>query len=402
MPAHLLRASRLFTPDEEILDGALLIEDQKIIRIGPREAMRLPAKAMETNLGDRILAPGFVDIHVHGAGGHDVMEATPEALCTIARALACHGTTSFLTTTVTASPHETDHSLAGMARYIESDVNRQPGRAQIAGIHLEGPFINVARRGVHPLEHITEPSLPRYHAMLTASAGHAKIITLAPELPGASALIRQAIADGLIVSLGHTDATYAVAAAAIEQGARHATHVFNAMRPFHQREAGVLGALLTDSRVTAELIADGLHVDLAAIRLSLAAKGAANIVLVSDGTAATGMPDGAYRLGNFNITVTGGVCRDSEGRLAGSTLTLDRAVSKIVEAGASQPGRSVTLAQAWAMASSQPAARLGLSSKGSLAAGGDADIVVLAPSLDPTVPACFTVDRVMARGAWVE
>jgi N-acetylglucosamine-6-phosphate deacetylase len=390
MPAHLLRASRLLIPQEEILDGALLIEDQKIVRVGPREALRLPTDTVETDLGERILVPGFVDIHVHGAGGHDVMEATPEALGAIARALAQHGTTAFLATTVTASPEETDRSLAGIARYIASPANHQPGRAEIAGIHLEGPFISAVRRGVHPLEHIAEPSLPRLRAMLAAAGGHAKIITLAPELPGAPALIRQAIADGLIVSLGHTDATYGQAQAAIGEGARHATHVFNAMRPFHQRETGVLGAVLTDWRVTTELIADGFHVDLAAIRLLLAAKGAANIVLVSDGTAATGMSDGIYRLGSFNITVTNGLCRDSAGRLAGSTLTLERAVSKIMEAG-------VTLPQAMAMASSQPAARLGLWSKGILAPGADADIVILAGS-----PGSLTIDRAMARGTWIE
>jgi N-acetylglucosamine-6-phosphate deacetylase len=390
MPAHLLRAARLLTPHEEILDGAVLIEDQKIIRVGSREAMHRPAGAVETDLGDRILAPGFVDMHVHGAGGRDVMEATPEALGAIAQALAQHGTTNFLATTVTASAEQTERSLAGIARYIESAANHQPGRAEIAGIHLEGPFIGAARRGVHPLEHIAEPSLPRFRAMLAAADGHAKIITLAPELPGASALIRQAIADGLVVSLGHTDATYAVAAAAIDQGARHATHVFNAMRPFHQRETGVLGAVLTDSRVTAELIADGLHVELAAIRLLLAAKGAGNIVLVSDGTAATGMDDGTYRLGNINIIVTGGLCRDSEGHLAGSTLTLDRTVSKIMDAGVSLP-------QALAMAASQPAARLGLSFKGILGPGADADIIVLITSRDS-----IAIDRVMSRGAWIE
>lgn len=390
MAAHLLRASRLFTPVEEIRDGALLIEDKEIVQVGPREALRLPVGACETDLGEGILAPGFVDIHVHGAGGHDVMEATPEALGAIALALARHGTTTFLATTVTASPEDTERSLAGIARYIESAANHQPSRAEIAGIHLEGPFISAARRGVHPLEHIAEPSLPLYRAMLAAAGGHAKIVTLAPELDGASALISQVIADGLIVSLGHTDATYAQAEAAIEMGARHATHVWNAMRPFHQRETGVLGAVLTDSRVTAELIADGLHVDLPAMRLLLAAKGAGNIVLVSDGTAATGMPDGVYRLGNINITVSDGVCRDSEGHLAGSTLPLDRAVSKIMEAG-------VTLSQALAMASSRPAARLGLSSKGILAPGADADIVMLTPD-----PGTLAVARVMTRGAWIE
>ena len=389
MASQLLRAARLFTPREEIRDGAILIEDEKIAAIGPRESMRVPPGTRETGLGDCILAPGFVDIHVHGAGGHDVMEATPESLAQVAQSLGRRGTTTFFATTVTASQADTERALAGIARYMESGDNRR-GRARLAGIHLEGPFISELHRGVHPVEHIAAPSLARYRALRDAAGGHARIITLAPEVDGARIWSKQAAADGLIVSLGHSDATYAQAEAAIEMGARHATHVFNAMRPFHQRETGILGAVLTDSRVTAELIGDGLHVDDSAIRLLLAAKGTGKIVLVSDGTAATGMPDGAYRLGGMEISVANGVCRDSADHLAGSTLTLDRAVRTMTAAGA-------TLGDALAMASEQPAERLGLSAKGALAPGMDADIVVLATS-----PHFLAVDRAMARGLWVE
>jgi len=179
----------------------------------------------------------------------------------------------------------------------------------------------------------------------------------------------------MVVAMGHTDATYAHAVRAIELGARHAAHVFNAMRPFSHRETGVIGAVLTDPRVTAEVIADGVHVDDPALRLLLAAKSAEQVLLVSDGTAATGMPDGDYQLGSIEVTVTGGVCRNREGRIAGSTLTLDRAVQRMVSLG-------VPLAAAVQMASFNPARLLGMESrKGRLAPGADADILLLDESL---------------------
>ena len=201
-------------------------------------------------------------------------------------------------------------------------------------------------------------------------------------------LIPAARRAGVVVSLGHTDASFDEAMAAIRAGARHAAHVFNAMRPFSHRETGVLGAVLTSREVTAELIADGVHVDDAAIRLLLAAKGADRIVFVSDGTSATGMPDGRYRLGTFEVTVSGGVCRNAEGKLAGSTLTLDRAVRHMAALG-------IPMAEAVRMATWNPARVLGIEGrKGTLAAGADADLVLLDEKLN--------VARVMVRGAWLE
>jgi N-acetylglucosamine-6-phosphate deacetylase len=200
-------------------------------------------------------------------------------------------------------------------------------------------------------------------------------------------LISAARRAGVVVSLGHTDATFDEAMAAIHAGARHAAHVFNAMRPFSHRETGVLGAVLTSRDVTAELIADGVHVDDAAIRLLLAAKGPDRIVLVSDGTAATGMPDGRYRLGTFEVSVSGGVCQNAEGKLAGSTLTLDRAVRHMA-------GLGIPLAEAVRMATWNPARVLGIEGrKGTLAAGADADLVLLDDKLN--------VARVMVRGEWL-
>lgn len=373
-----IHAGRALTPHEEISDAVVAVEDGKIARIGRRDEIELSAGAKEILARDMILIPGFVDIHIHGAGGHDVMSSTEEALSTVAKTVARHGTTSLVATTVTAPPDETRRCLEDIARYIASPANtdaRATPTAEIVGIHLEGPFISSTCRGVHPPGAIAKPSIALLDRYLEAAGGNVRILTLAPEIPGALDLVEHGYARGIVVALGHTDATYEQAHNAIFRGARHAVHVFNAMRPFSHRETGVLGAVLTDDSVTAEIIADGVHVDDPAIRLLLAAKGPELVILVSDGTAATGMRDGSYRLGTFDVTVSGGVCRNREGKLAGSTLTLDRALQNMVRLG-------VPLLEAVRMATLNPARRIGLDKKkGVLAVGADADLILLTPEL---------------------
>jgi len=384
---QLIRVGVAITPQEEISDAALVVNDGVIESLGPRAGVAVGAGTREIDAHEHTAVPGFIDIHVHGAAAHDVMKATPQALDAIATKLAAFGTTSLLATTVTAPADATCRSLNGIAKYIKSTEEASPSsspRAQMLGIHFEGPFISPARRGVHPPKDIAMPSTEILKRFLQAANGYARILTLAPELPGAIDLISTARANGVTVAMGHTDATYDEACAGINAGISHAVHVFNAMRPFSHRETGVLGAVLTEDRVTAEIIADGIHVDAPAIRVLLATKGIHNVILISDGTAATGMPDGAYRLGQFEFAVTGGVCRNSEGRLAGSTLTLDRAIRQIVSLG-------VPLSQAVAMATINPAQRLSIQhKKGVLAPGADADIVFLAKDL--------SVAGVMTRG----
>lgn len=385
MTPTIIHAARALTPLEEIPDAAVVIEDGRISAVGPRAGLVAASGAREVSARDATIVPGFVDVHVHGAGGHDVMSSTEEALTTIASTVARKGTTSIVATTVTAPPDETRRCLEGISRYILSPANRSGEMtAEIIGIHLEGPFISPARRGVHPAGAIANPSATLLDRYLEAASGTVKILTLAPEMPGALELIERGYAKGLVVAMGHTDATYEQAHTAIFRGARHAVHVFNAMRPFSHRETGVLGAVLTDPNVTAEIIADGIHVDDPAIRLLLAAKGADLILLVSDGTAATGMRDGSYRLGTFDVTVSDGVCRNREGKLAGSTLTLDRAVQHMVRLG-------VPLIEAIRMATYNGARRVGMETrKGALAPGADADFILLTPELK--------VANVFARG----
>jgi N-acetylglucosamine-6-phosphate deacetylase len=281
-------------------------------------------------------------------------------------------------TTVTANPDDTCRSVEGIARYIATQHGTDDARAEVLGIHYEGPFISPARRGVHPVEWIQLPSAELLEKLLHAASGNARILTIAPELLGAPQCIDAAHKAGVVVAMGHTDATYEQARAAIARGAHHAVHVYNAMRPFSHRDSGVIGAVLTSPEVTAELIADGVHVEEAAMRLLLQAKGAGCVILVSDGISATGMPDGKYTLGKFEVAVSGGVCRNAEGRLAGSTLTLDRALRNIV-------GLGLPLVDAVRMLTVNPATLLGIEfKKGALRVGADADIVLLDEGLQVT------------------
>lgn len=385
----LIHAEAAITPADEISDAAILVEGSRISAIGTRAEVGRPAGADFFDAGNAVLAPGFVDLHVHGAGGHDVMEGTPAALDAISATLARHGTTSFAATTVTASLDSLCWSTAGIASYIAArrEGSSRGVLAEILGIHFEGPFISKARRGVHPLGAIVDPSVPLLNKLLEAAATTAKIVTLAPELPGALEVIDAARAAMLLVSVGHTDATYEQARAAIQHGASHAAHVFNAMRPFSHRDTGVIGAVLTAPEVTAELIADNVHVDAAAMKILLASKGVNQISLVSDGTAATGMPDGTYRLGDFDVNVANGVVRNQEGKLAGSALTLDQALRNVVALG-------TPLQDAIQMLTLNPARELGLdSAKGALVPGADADLIVIDPKLH--------VSRVMVGGVWL-
>jgi len=376
MSTTLVHAGRALTPTTEILDAAILMRDGVIASVGPRAGLTLPAGATEIIANDKIAVPGFLDVHIHGAGGHDVTEASEEALKTIARTVAAHGTTSFVATTVTASRDSICRAAEGLAHYIARQHQAEDRRAEVLGIHFEGPFISSARRGVHPPEFLRLPSAELLEQMIHAARGNAQILTIAPELLGALPCIDAARKDGLVVAIGHTDATYEQARAAIAHGARHAVHVYNAMRPFSHRDSGVVGAVLTTPEVTAELIADGIHVDETAMRLLLQAKGTSGVILVSDGTAATGMPDGKYTLGTFEVTVSGGISRNAEGKLAGSTLTLDRALRNVVNLG-------IPLADALRMLTLNPATLLGIEfKKGALRPGADADLLLLDEALN--------------------
>jgi len=367
-----ITAASLFTPQDRIEHPLLFVEDGIISQITTREHREVPTGRTVVDYGDAILAPGFLDIHVHGASGHDVMEASTEAMPCIEQSLAKHGVSAYLATTVTAPLEATLAALSRLADSIETSAKEIPGqqRSRPIGIHLEGPFISHVRRGVHPVKDLLRPSVEIFEQFWEASRGHIRVITIAPELEDAFEVIEKAVARGVCVSLGHSDATLEITRAAVDAGARHATHLFNAMRPLSHRDPGIVGEALVNPRLSLEIIADGIHLDPAIVKLIFRTKEQENVILITDGTAATGMPDGRYHLGTFEFDVKDGVCL-SDGKLAGSTLTMDRAIQNVMKFA------ECDLQQALGLATSNPGRVTGPLNTGQLRVGGAADLVVL-------------------------
>jgi N-acetylglucosamine-6-phosphate deacetylase len=366
-------AGRLLTPTVAVEHPLVLVEHGRVVDISARSSRQVPAGVSTCDFGDSVMAPGYVDLHIHGSAGYDVMDDTVAALPAIEQLLARHGVTSYFPTTVTAPMDTTLHALERLANAIEKrERNHGDGmiRALPLGIHLEGPFISHARRGVHPQENLLAPTMPLFEQFWQAACGRIRMMTIAPELEDATEVIAEAARRGVCVSLGHSDADFAAAERGIAAGARHATHTFNAMRPLDHRSPGILGAVLTDPRVSADIIADGVHLDPAIVKLFADAKGATQTVLITDAISATGMPEGRYRLGSFEVDVRDGKCM-VDGKLAGSVLTMDRAVRNLARFA------EWDLSQAVAAASQNPARVARIANKGVLAVGADADFVVL-------------------------
>jgi N-acetylglucosamine-6-phosphate deacetylase len=376
-----LTAAALFTPLERIEQPLLLLDGGTIVEVSSRDRKQVPGDCRVVDFGDGILAPGFIDIHIHGGAGHDVMEAGVDALPPVERLLAAHGVSSYFPTTVTAPRDATLSALTRLADAVEAaERNSQTSgsqngspRARPLGIHLEGPFISHKRRGVHPPENLLDPSPAAFDRFWQAARGHIRVLTIAPELPGALEVIAQAAGLGVCVSLGHSNADLDTARAGFTAGARHATHTFNAMRPLDHRDPGILGEVLTDSRLSADMIADGIHIDPTIVDLFLRAKGPEAAVLITDATAATGMPDGHYRLGSLDVEVKNGRCMVGDS-LAGSVLTMDKAVRNVMQFA------QWDLQAAVRLATLNPARVAGVKHGGLLQAGSPADVVVLSPT----------------------
>ena len=370
-----LIASALVTPLEKILDAVVLLDGNAIVEVFSRRGRQLPTTIRSIDLGDATLAPGFVDLHIHGGAGHDVMEGNEAALAAVESLLAQHGVTSYYPTTVTAPLDQTLLALEQLAKAIEKRKSvRLPRRARPLGIHLEGPFLSHSRRGVHPPEQLRAPSLELFEKFWQASSGTIRLLTIAPELDGAPEVIAEAQRRGICVSLGHSDANLEQAQRGIDAGGRHATHTFNAMRPLGHRDPGLLGAILTDPRVTVDMIVDGVHLDPTIVNLVLKTKGNDAAVLITDATAATGMPDGIYHLGPMEVEVKDGRCM-SAGKLAGSVLTMDQAVRNVVRSA------NWELQDAVRLASYNPARVMGVETQyGVIRPGATADLVALSPA----------------------
>ncbi|MCK1815146.1 N-acetylglucosamine-6-phosphate deacetylase [Streptomyces sp. XM4011] len=326
------------------------------------------------------IVPGFIDLHVHGGGGASFSAGTAEEALTAIDTHRRHGTTTLLASTVTGTLDDLARQAAALSELVE--------QGDLAGLHFEGPFISPGRCGAHDPALLRAPEPGAVRRLLDAARGTARMMTLAPELPGGIEAVRLLTERGAIAAVGHTDAPYDTVRAAVEAGARAATHLFNAMPALGHRAPGPVAALLEDERVTVELINDGTHLHPAALRLALRAAGPDRVAFITDAMGAAGMGDGSYPLGPLRVEVTGGVARLPEGTIAGSTLTLDRALRRAVTVD------GLPIEDAVRALSTTPARLLGLADRtGSLEAGKDADLVVL--------DAAFTVTGVMRRGEWL-
>jgi len=367
-------ASRLYTPEQEIVNPLLVVEDGLISEVSTRSEKEISRNISLVDFGDAVLAPGFVDIHIHGGAGLDAMRALPSELPRLGKFLTTHGVTGYFPTTVAAPLDATCAALGRLADAIETaatTTNGHPVQARPLGLHLEGPFLSHKRRGVHPPENLVAPTVDIFERLWQAARGHVRMLTIAPEIPGAMGVIAEAARRNVCVSIGHSDAEMPVAQDAVTAGARHATHTFNAMRPLDHRDPGIIGEVLSDDRLSADIIVDGIHVAPPVVKVFLQAKGYERAVLITDAISATGMPDGRYQLGPIEVDVKDGKCT-SNGSLAGSVLTMDRAV------------RNVTKFSRWKLrdavraATLNPARATGLSARhGALTPGAFADFTVL-------------------------
>jgi N-acetylglucosamine-6-phosphate deacetylase len=372
MTARLLvTGARVLAPGGEWPRGWIAVEGRRIAAMGQGEPPPGAAAGADVLAGDGLVAmPGFIDLHVHGAVGVDVMDADPDGLARMARFLAGHGVTAWLPATMTATGPDTERALEAV-RAVAGPVE---GGATVLGAYLEGPYLNRARAGAQDAGLIRPAG--RTEALRLLDSGIVRVLVLAPEVEENRWLVAEAAARGVTVSTGHTDATYDQAVQAVAGGVRHVTHAFNAMRPLGHREPGMLGAALVTPELRCELIADNVHVHPAAMRLLVQAKGAEGVVLVSDAVRATGLPDGAYTVGDQPAFSMDGAIRLADGTLAGSVLTLDRALHNL-QAATGRP-----LAELWPAASRNAAAAIGVDdAKGSLEPGKDADLVLLDPAL---------------------
>lgn len=328
----------------------------------------LGAQPAEDWSGEGVVMPGFIDVHVHGGGGFDVMDATPEALDVIGRTHGARGTTGWLATTVTQTEASIERAIDAVARYMRSERNGRQG-ARVLGIHLEGPYLNPKRRGAHREECVVRPDRAQFVRWCDRAEGAIRMITLAPEVEGAEEVIEEALRRGIVVSAGHSDATAAEMDRAVSRGVSHVTHLFNAMSPLHHREPGLAGYALGESRLTADLIVDGIHLHPGVVDLAVRNKGTDKLLLITDAMRAACMGDGTYEIGGSRVTVEGGVARIADGTLAGSLLTLDEAFRRLTGIHGIPPQ------EASRMASANPAALLRDAGRGSVAPGMAADLV---------------------------
>lgn len=383
----LIAAGAVVTPDGVHRPGWVETSAGRVLGVGSG----VPPRAPDHDFAEAIVVPGFVDIHVHGGGGASYTEPTADEIGRAAAFHRGHGTTTTLASLVTAPPAQLLTQVRALTAATRAGV--------IAGIHLEGPWLSAARCGAHDAGQLRDPDPAEIDALLDAADGAIRMVTVAPELPSGLSAIQRLVSAGVVVAVGHTDASYDQTRAAIEAGATVGTHVFNAMRPLHHRDPGPAMALLEDPRVTVELIADGVHVHDALLRHVVASAGAERVALITDAMAAAGLPDGSFRLGALDVEVQDAIARvRGQSTIAGSTAMMDM----VFRAAVRDPASDAELIAAAAMTATTPARTLGLVDVGSIAPGLAADLVVLGPDLHIAAVMAdgeFVVNRVSAPGA---
>jgi len=364
-------------------DHYVLIEDEKIKEVGPISNLPTSFSGEVLNYPKTMtIVPGFIDMHIHGAGGADAMDATPAALNKIAQHLVKEGTTAFLATTMTQSKQAIEAALKNAGEFIHSTENRA-GQAEIIGIHLEGPFIHPKRKGAQPEEFILLPSPSQFDEWQELAQNTIRLVTMAPERENGTALVKHLAEHGVIASIGHSDANYQDILAAVKAGASHVTHLFNGMKGLHHREPGTAGGALLRQELTVELIADGIHVHPKMIDLVLRLKDIDHTVLITDSMRAKWLPDGESELGGQKVFVSNGKATLEDGTLAGSILKLNQGVKHVMEFA------NRTLTEVVKLVTMNPAKELGLDHrKGSIEVGKDADLVVLNEECEPILTIC--------------
>ncbi len=370
----LLKNAKVITPYQIYNNYSIVINNGKIINIGEDNNFRCDEYDKVINVRAKYVSPGFIDIHNHGNFGHDVMESTFEALSSISKFHINNGVTGFLATTMTASKEEIINAIKNTTAYIESKNNKN---SIILGMYLEGPYFSQKKKGAQPSKHIKNPDINELKEFIEVSKGNVKAVALAPELPNALNIIEYLKSRDITVSVGHTNADYTTSVKAIERGVTQATHLYNGMRAFSHRDPGVVGAALTDERVKCEMICDGIHLHKAAMKIAVEVKGTDNIILISDAMMATGLDDGHYLLGGQDVVVKDNEARLSDGTLAGSTLTLNKAVYNMINL------VGISIKDAVRMATLNPAKAIGIDNrKGSIEIGKDADLIVFDENID--------------------
>jgi N-acetylglucosamine-6-phosphate deacetylase len=361
----------------------IYIEHGKIKELGPIETLPAHLKDVEKIeiSEEQYVVPGFIDVHIHGAAGADTMDATIEALDTMAKALPAEGTTSFLATTITQKHEHIENALKNAALYRKG--NNDSGKSDILGVHLEGPFINAKRAGAQPKEYIIDPDIELFKHWQELAEGSIKLVTVAPELENGTNFVAYLHENDVIASIGHSDAIYEEMEKAVKAGAKQVTHLFNGMRGIHHREPGVAGSALLFKELMVELIADGIHVRPEVMKLVINAKGTEGMILITDAMRAKCLKNGVYDLGGQDVSVAHGKALLADGTLAGSILKMNDSIRNILEAA------EISLSDAVQMASVNPAKQLKVyDTKGSISAGKDADITILSKEYQVELTIC--------------